>query len=212
VQIAGGNSSFDVIQTVISDLGNVLLHFDHMQSCRELAKSCPLSPEQIYDSMFESGLVREYELGRISSAEFARMSMERLNVHLEMDLIREIWSDIFYPVSGMEALMTSLKGTYRLVLLSNTNEWHFEHCHKKFPVVRLFEHLALSYRLGCQKPDREIFERALAMANARPEETLYVDDMPAYVESARRLGMKAVCFKDRDRLRDEMRSAGMACP
>jgi putative hydrolase of the HAD superfamily len=212
VQIAEGNSSFDVIRTIISDLGNVLLHFDHMQSCRELAKSCQLSPEQIYDSMFESHLVRDYELGRISSAEFARQSMQRLNVNLELDLIREIWSDIFYPVTGMEELIISLKESYRMVLLSNTNEWHFEHCHKKFPVVRLFEHFALSYRLGCQKPDREIFEKALAMANARPEETLYVDDIPAYVESARRLGMKAVCFKDRDQLTDEMKSAGMACP
>lgn len=201
-----------MIRTIISDLGNVLLHFDHMQSCRELAKSCLLSPEQIYNSMFESNLVGDYELGRISSEAFGRRSMERLNVDLEMDLIREIWSDIFYPVAGMEELMTSLKGRYQLVLLSNTNEWHFEHCYKKFPVVRLFEQLALSYRLGCQKPDREIFEKAMAMADAHPEETLYVDDIAAYVESARRLGMKAIRFKDRDQLTGEMRSAGIACP
>ena len=201
-----------MIRTIISDLGNVLLHFDHMQSCRQLAESCQLSPKQIYDSMFESGLVRDYELGRISSEEFGRRSMERLKVDLEMELIREIWSDIFHPVAGMEELMTSLKGSYQLVLLSNTNEWHFEHCRKKFPVVRLFEHLALSYRLGYQKPDPEIFEKALAMADVRPEETLYVDDIPAYVEAARQLGMKAICFKDREQLTDEMRAAGIACP
>ena len=182
-----------------------------MQPCRRLAELCHLSPKQIYDSVFESGLVRDYELGQISSEEFARRSMERLNVALEMDEIKNIWSDIFHPVAGMEELMTSLKGSYRLVLLSNTNEWHFEHCHKTFPVVRLFEHLALSCRLGCQKPDREIFEKALAMAGARPEETLYVDDIPAYVDTARRLGVKAVCFKDRDQLANEMRSAGIAC-
>jgi putative hydrolase of the HAD superfamily len=162
--------------------------------------------------MFESNLVGDYDLGRISSEEFGRRSMERLNVDLEMDLIQDIWSDIFHPVAGMEDLMTSLKGSYQLVLLSNTNEWHFEHCHKTFAVVRLFEHLALSYRLGCRKPDREIFEKALAMADARPEETLYIDDIPAYVESARRLGVQAICFKDRDQLTDEMRSAGIACP
>jgi len=138
--------------------------------------------------------------------------MERLKVDLEMDLIQDIWSDIFYPVAGMEGLMTSLKGSCQLVLLSNTNEWHFEHCRKKFPVVRLFEHLALSYRLGCQKPDPEIFEKAMAMADAHPGETLYVDDIPAYVESAWQLGMKAICFKDREQLTDEMRAAGIACP
>jgi putative hydrolase of the HAD superfamily len=161
--------------------------------------------------MFGSDLVRDFDLGRISSEEFGRQSMDRLNVDLEMDQIRDIWSDIFHPVAGMEDLMTSLKGNYQLVLLSNTNEWHFEHCERKFPVVRLFDHLALSYRLGCQKPDREIFEKALAMADACPEETLYMDDIPAYVESARRLGMKAVCFRDKAQLTEEMRRAGIAC-
>ena len=200
-----------MIRTIISDLGNVLLHFDHMQSCRRLAKSCHLSPEQIYDAMFDSDLVRDYDLGRISSETFGRRSMERLKVNLEMDQIRDIWSDIFHPVSGMEELITSLKENYRLVLLSNTNEWHFEHCYKTFPVVCLFEHLALSYKLGCQKPDREIFEKALAMAGAHPEETLYIDDIPVYVDTARRLGVKAICFKDRDQLAKEMRTAGIAC-
>jgi len=201
-----------MIRTIISDLGNVLLHFDHMHACRELAKSCRLSPEQIYDSMFESDLVREYDLGLISSPEFGLRTRERLSVDLEIGVLRDIWSDIFRPVEGMEELLRALKGSYALVILSNTNEWHFEHCHVRFPVVRLFEHFALSYRLRCQKPDPVVYRKALAMAGALPEETLYVDDIPAYVESARRLGIKAVCFQDRAQLTGEMRSEGIICP
>jgi HAD superfamily hydrolase (TIGR01509 family) len=201
-----------MIRTVVSDLGNVLLHFDHMLACRRLAERCGWSPQEIYDSMFTSGLVAEYDLGRISSAEFGRRSMERLAVVLEMGEIRQIWSDIFDPVEGMEELVRALKGRYALVLLSNTNKWHFEHCHARFPVVRLFEHFALSYRLRCQKPDPAVYREALAMAGALPEETLYVDDIPAYVESARRLGMKAICFQDREHLIKDMRSEGIICP
>ena len=116
-----------MIRTIISDLGNVLLHFDHMRACCELARLCQGSPREIYDAMFESKIVADYDLGRISSHAFARLCMERLNLNLEMDVIRGIWSDIFHPVDGMEELFRFLKERYTLVLLSTTNEWHFEH-------------------------------------------------------------------------------------
>jgi len=200
-----------MIRTVVSDLGNVLLHFDHMRACRAMAGRCPWSPEEIYDSMFGSNLVRDYELGRMSSSEFAQGCKERLNLDVGRESIREIWSDIFHPVEGMESLIRSLKEQHTLVLLSNTNEWHFEHCREKYPVVSLFDHYALSYRLECRKPNPLIYEKAMAMANALPEETLYFDDIPAYVEAARKLGWKGICFQDRDQLRREMKAQGINC-
>ena len=201
-----------MIRTVVSDLGNVLLHFDHMRACHGIARMSPLSPQEIYDSMFGSNLVRDYELGRISSSEFGQGCMDRLNLDVGVEVIREIWSDIFHPVEGMEELIRSLKGHYTLVLLSNTNEWHFEHCREKYPVVNLFDHHVLSYRVGCQKPNPLIYEKALAVANALPEETLYFDDIPAYVEAARELGWKGICFQDRDQVTREMKAEGISCP
>ena len=201
-----------MIRTVVSDLGNVLLHFDHMLACREMARRSRWSPEEIYVSMFESNLVKLYELGRISSSEFGRGCAERLNLDAGLEVISEIWSNIFRPVEGMEELVRSLKDHYTLVLLSNTNEWHFEHCRRKYPVVNLFDHHALSYKLGCRKPNPLIYGEALAMANALPEETLYFDDIPAYVQAARELGWRGICFRSRDQLRRQMQTEGMVFP
>lgn len=201
-----------MIRTLISDLGNVLLRFDHMQACRDLAKLCKWSPEQIYASMFESGLVGDYDLGRISSVEFAHRCAERLDLALGLDAVREIWSDIFEPLEGMEELIRALEGRCTRVLLSNTNEWHFEHCRERFRVVSLFEHYALSYRLGCRKPDPAIYRKALAMAHAVPEETLYVDDIPAFVSVGKELGLKAIRFQDTAQLTEAMRAYGLLDP
>lgn len=201
-----------MIRTIVSDLGNVLLHFDHMRACHGIARMSQWSPQEIYDSMFGSHLVRDYELGRISSSEFGRGCMERLNLNVGVEGIREIWSNIFHPVEGMEELIRSLKGHYTLVLLSNTNEWHFEHCREKYPVVNLFDHHLLSYRVGCQKPNPLIYDKALSVANALPEETLYFDDIPAYVEAARELGWKGIRFQDREQVTREMKAQGISCP
>lgn len=201
-----------MIRTVVSDLGNVLLHFDHMRACQAMARMSQWSPGEIYDSMFGSNLVQDYELGRISSSEFGLGCKERLNLDVGVEVIRENWSEIFHPVEGMEELIRSLKDHYTLVLLSNTNEWHFEHCREKYPVVSLFDHHALSYRLECRKPNPLIYEKALAMANALPEETLYFDDIPAYVQAARELGWKGICFQDRDQVTRDMQVEGVNRP
>jgi putative hydrolase of the HAD superfamily len=159
--------------------------------------------------MFSSGLVKDYELGRISSSAFGQGCAQRLNLDLSMEAIRQIWSDIFRPVEGMEELMCTLKERYTLVLLSNTNQWHFEHCRERYPVVSLFDRFALSYRLGCHKPDPAIYERALAMAGVRPDEALYLDDIPAYVEAAANLGVRAVRFENRAQLMKWLRVEGV---
>jgi putative hydrolase of the HAD superfamily len=198
-----------MIRTIISDLGNVLLHFDHMRACRELAPFCRLSPEGIYDAMFGSTLVEEYDLGRISSYEFGRLCRQRLALDIGNEAVRRIWSDIFRPVEGMDELICSLADKYTLVLLSNTNEWHFEHCLETYPVVRRFDRYALSYRLGCRKPDPRIYREALAMAGALPEEALYFDDIPGFVEAAARLGLKAVRFESRVQLLRELNKEGI---
>jgi haloacid dehalogenase superfamily, subfamily IA, variant 3 with third motif having DD or ED/haloacid dehalogenase superfamily, subfamily IA, variant 1 with third motif having Dx(3-4)D or Dx(3-4)E len=45
-------------------------------------------------------------------------------------------------------------------------------------VSRFFAHLFLSSELGADKPDPEIYRRALQLSGARPDETLHVGDDP----------------------------------
>ena len=201
-----------MIKTVISDLGKVLLQFDHMHSCRALSKHCRLPAETIYEMVFKSGMEKDYDLGRITSETFGRRVVDLLGLDIEAEAIQAMWSDIFRPMEGMEELIRSLKGRYRLVLLSNTNEWHFEHCLRNFPVVNLFDEFAVSFRLGCCKPDPAIFRKALDLAGSTPKESIFIDDVPAYVESAEALGIIGIVFENADKLKEDLRSAGVPVP
>jgi len=126
-----------------------------------------------------------------------------------MELCR-IWSDIFEPMEGMEAMLRALREQgLRLVLLSNTNEWHFDFCARRFPALQLFHAHALSFRLKCRKPDPAIFRKALALGEAAPAEALFIDDIQAYVESARGLGIDSVCFTGVDPLKSELAARGL---
>ncbi len=62
----------------------------------------------------------------------------------------------------------------------------------KFGLRRYFSTFFSSCFLGLAKPDPAIFRRVLQITQRRPDECLFIDDRPANVESAARLGIRAI--------------------
>lgn len=75
------------------------------------------------------------------------------------------------------AVLSNFDGRLRMIL---------EH----LGISQLFSHVFLSSELGADKPDPEIFRRALRLSDARPDETLHVgDDQVRDWEAARSAGL-----------------------
>ena len=60
--------------------------------------------------------------------------------------------------------------------------------------ARLFGHRLYSCRLGIAKPDPSIFERALDIIGAAPEQTLFIDDLASNTRAAAQLGLRTFTF------------------
>ena len=58
-----------------------------------------------------------------------------------------------------------------------------------------FDHMTISAEVGLGKPDERIYLYALDQFNIRPEEAIFVDDVPANIEAANALGMHGILFK-----------------
>lgn len=56
--------------------------------------------------------------------------------------------------------------------------------------------VVLSCKVGCRKPEMEIFAIAAERAGVRPEENLLIDDVPENCMAARQCGWESVHFKD----------------
>jgi putative hydrolase of the HAD superfamily len=108
-----------------------------------------------------------------------------------------------------ESMLENLAARYRLLLLSNTNAIHFESLRETHLMLRHFHHLVLSYEVKAMKPQPEIFHSAIALAECRPEECFYTDDIGEYVEAARKLGIDAVQFQSLDQLQGELTARGI---
>ena len=153
-----------------------------------------------------SGLVPEYERGRLESGDFVRELAGCLGVRLEYEEFRGMWGSVFLPETLVpEEMILALKGRYRLLMLSNTNALHYEMVCANYPVLAHFDAAVLSYRVGAIKPEPRIYEEAIRLAGCGQGECFFTDDIPAYVEAARAHGIDAVQFTGLAQLRVELR-------
>lgn len=199
-----------MIRSLIFDLGRVIVPFDFLRGYQRMSERCGLAPEVVRARLKAGGLVREFESGRMDSREFHRRVAELLESDVDFEEFCEIWFSIFLPETLVpDGLLEDLHRRHRMVLLSNTNPLHFEMIRERYPILRHFDAYVLSYEAGAMKPEPRIYEAAVGAAGCAPGECFFTDDIPEYVEGARRMGIDAVLFEGAEKLEQELRVRGL---
>ena len=199
-----------MIKTVIFDLGKVLIPFDFARGYRALEQHCNCPAPEIRQRIASTDLVPRFETGLVAPRDFVVQLSGILGLAITYDQFCEIWSSIFLPDPIIpEPMLAGLRAQYRLLLLSNTNAIHFEMIRASYPLIRHFDDLVLSYEVKAMKPAPAIYQAAIASARCRPEECFFTDDMPAYVEGARRQGIDAVEFQSLAQLERDLEARGI---
>jgi glucose-1-phosphatase len=199
------------IKAFIFDFGNVICSFDPQLFFTRFVPFSSFSPDEFGRALKGSHqLMLQYETGLLTSDEFYTRVCSACSLSMpQKDFIRA-YTQIFTPIPSTHALIRELKPHYKLALLSNTNEWHFEHGIKTVEVFPLFDAVTLSYEVKAMKPAREIYLDALKKLAVRPAECVYIDDLEENVMAARELGMQAFLFRSGDQLRASLKRLGVA--
>ena len=99
------------------------------------------------------------------------------------------------PDEKKERLLQLKKAGYRLFLLSNTIDIHWDYCvellfpYQNHGVEDYFEQCFLSQRMHLAKPNARIYEEVIRQADIHPDETLFIDDLKENCEAAEKLGI-----------------------
>jgi putative hydrolase of the HAD superfamily len=108
----------------------------------------------------------------------------------------ELYPDVFDTLQELQphfqlGVVSNFDGRLRMIL-------------KQLGVLKFFKHIFVSSEIGADKPDPEIFRRALKFANLQASEALHVGDEPRRDwEAARAAGLKVFELERRDNsLRD----------
>lgn len=190
------------IKNLIFDLGGVILNIDFALTEQAFEK-LGLSGFSQYMTRFHiTSFFKEYEVGRISDAEFIQELRVLLPQPVSDEAIITAWNALLldFPAERIELLL-NLKNHYRLFLLSNTNSLHFQafqqqlHAQTGFLMEDLFEKTYYSHACHLRKPDAAIYELVIKENNLLPAETLFMDDTETNFSGAQEVGLQVIHIK-----------------
>ena len=184
------------IEALLFDVGKVLIDFNFETGVQALHASCSIARDRFEEVLWDETWIRRYERGEISTTEFHKYLCDTASLEMPLTRFRETWSSVFLPgLMVSEELIASLRRNYPLMLVSNTNEAHFEFIRSRYRIVDYFDRHVLSYEVGSLKPDRKIFEHAIAASNCPVEALFFIDDRAENIVAARQLGIRSHQFK-----------------
>lgn len=189
-----------MIRNIVFDLGGVLIHLNREESIRRFKAIGVADIEEMLDPYLQKGLFLDLESGRKSEEEFRTELSRHIGNELTYQQVYDALLGFLEEISAEKFdYIDSLRPDYRLFLLSNTNPYVLDLAMSPrfLPSGRtldsFFDKVYASCQMGKYKPNEDIFLEMIADSGMKPEETLFIDDGPANVATAERLGFHTYC-------------------
>jgi len=196
-----------ILRAIIFDIGRVLVRVDVARAMQGLASGSSLSPSEIWSAIEKDPLWSDWQEGRIAPHDWYLHLAQRLGGRLSFKQFTDVWNHALDPTPiHADAFFEKLSKHYRLALLSNTDPIHVRHLESTYSFFAFFPARVYSCAVGASKPNPLIYREALRAVKARAEETLYIDDVAAYVEAAKRLGLGGIQFHSPSQLASDLQA------
>ena len=198
------------MKTIIFDFGNVVGFFDHRRTLRRLTPHTDLTRDEMMACVYDSVVEDEYERGVISTADALGKIHALWRLRCDLDFLHQSVADIFWPNPEVCGLVPRLRPRYRILLGSNTNDIHARQFRRQFAdVLARFDALVLSFEIGCRKPSAGFYAHCQSLAQADPNEIVFIDDLPANIEAANAHGWHGIVYRPENGLADKLRRLGV---
>ena len=187
-------------KAILWDFGRVLGLFDHTRTHAKLAQAAGLTTKKVAGRLYGGPLEYYYDRGDYSTDKFQHEASSLLGRQIDPVFFAEAWGNVFDPYPPIEDVLDALKSRAEFIVLSNTNEMHWEYI-RRLPVMAKYfsdpAQLNCSFMVNACKPEEKMYLSAVARAGVPISQIAYVDDVPEYIFAWRVLGGFAVQFDAR---------------
>lgn len=202
-----------MIRNLIFDWGGVILTLDKEKCLNafDVVAGVPNFSEYLTPYL-QKGFFAAYENGDIDDAEFCRCVRElSVKENVTDDDVKNALYQFLEEIPQYKVnMLLTLKEKYNLYVLSNNNNICWERSARMFEnicgksVDEVFDYCFLSFRLNRMKPGKEIYEEVITRGGLVPQESLFIDDAPANIEAAEKLGFKTLYYDINKNLEEEL--------
>lgn len=150
----------------------------------------------------EEDIMSLIDVGLIDAKTFWKIFSERSGIKVKTD-----WLQFFFHPAINEGTLSIIKrlkeSGNRVVCGTNTIESHYRN-HMERADYSVFDQTYASCFMGVEKPNEDFWKIILTAEGIGATDTVFIDDMKENVDSAARLGIRAIQFTSADALKKEL--------
>jgi len=200
---------------IIFDFGNILIDINYQYTLEAFNKLLGFQwrPDTIPEEV--KGWMKTYESGKLTSENFIWNFQSKFDASLNPRDIIKAWNAILIGIpKGRIEWIKNLRSSYKVALLSNTNELHLEWVDKHLKAehntdiesfnTQCFDHTFYSHIVKARKPDQEIYDLVETALEHKGSDILFIDDLAKNVIAARIADWIAVQHRPETKIEDEL--------
>ncbi|MHB8418328.1 MAG: HAD family hydrolase [Myxococcales bacterium] len=197
-----------MIDTLLFDLGGVLLEADPRRGVAALSRLCG-RPEAELEELLLGVAKQGFDRGGLGEADFVRQVRRACRKELTLEQIREAWCAMLRDLPPMQEFADRLAARHPSYLLSNTDPLHLACARERVAALRRFRGFHPSCEAGCAKPESEYYRLAFRRFVLEPARCVLIDDRPENVEAIVSLGAAGIVHESAERTEGALAALGI---
>lgn len=206
------------IKNIIFDYGNVIFEIDFLRAEKAFQALGIQDTDVFFSHKAQNELFDKLDMGQITPLEFCEgVRTISGKSDLKDEEIIEAWNALLVGIpDGNHEVLLEMKSKYRTFLLSNNNEIHYNYIMNYLKTdfdlennSDFFEKDYYSHLMGMRKPNADIFEFVINEHQLVPENTLFIDDSPQHLVTARSLGLQTALVTQPETLKQIVQRLGL---
>jgi len=201
------------IDTIIFDLGSVLIAWDPYPVLLEAFNKDPLKTRWFLDNICHMDWNTTLDAGK----NFEQAKRERMAEYPEyaeyIAVYMNRWEEMLLgEIEGTLEIFKALKESnrYKLFAITNWSAEKFPVARRKYPFLSWFKDIVVSGEIGIVKPDKKIYKYAIDRFKIKQTETVvFIDDRLENIEAATALGIKGIHYKNPQQLHSALENLGI---
>ncbi len=186
------------ITDIVFDVGNVLFAYDPSQIIRNVVGDTP-HHSAILEHLFLSPAWQAMDRGDTTIDQVVQSLAK--NQSVSPDALAHFFSleQQFHahlsPIFDMIQLFKQLAQTKRVWVLSNFQDAPFDRLVAMYPFFHLAKGWVVSAKVNMMKPEPAIYRYLIQTAQLTPNQTVFIDDLPANILAAADHGIAGILYQ-----------------
>ncbi len=198
-----------MIKNIVFDIGNVLVKFGWHDFIENLGYTGAML-ERIADATVRDPLWNEIDRGVMTEEEIlAGFIKNDPEIEEELRIFYRNFSGMLVEFDYAKDWICELKNAgFKVYCLSNMSHKAVRECTEVFDFLPLLDGYVLSCDINCCKPEKEIYDFLFNKYDLAAAECVFIDDLEANIEAAKRIGMEGIIFTDKESASKQIEALG----